>query len=184
MRLIHVILLLLVGIFCGLILLMVSGSPADATGVSHPLYPGMSSGGDGLARLGGMGWVMCGIQVLTLLLIHALVALSISERHRTRTFWLLLGASTVLSLVIWIALYVEYIRYLEAGSGAEFLGYPLSTALTLFGVFAGGSCLCVLYIWGFRRFVYPEADEAEYEALRAAAERPRRPDSPHGGSEA
>ena len=179
----HGILLLLVGIFCLLALLMVSGGPADATGGPHPLFPGMSSGGDGLARLDGKGWIMSSIQVLTLLLIHALIALSISERHRTPTFWLLLGACTAISLGIWFALYGAYIQYLETGSTTLVFGYPLSTALSLLGVFAGGSLLCVFYIWGFRRFVYPEADEAAYEALRAPAEQPRKPDAPHGGSD-
>jgi hypothetical protein len=143
----------------------------------------MSSGGDGLARLDGKGWLMCLIQVLTILLIHALVALGVSERRRSRTFWLLLGACTSLSLAIWLGLYLSYIHYLETGSTSVVFGYPLPTALTLLGVFSGGSCLCVLYIWGFRRFIYPEADEAAYEALRAAAGRPRKPDSAHGGSD-
>ncbi len=183
MRLIHGLLLLLAGILCLLILLLLNGGPADATGGSHPIFSGMSSGGDGLARLGGQGWVMNGIQVLTLLLIHGLVALSISERYRTRLFWLLLGVCAAVSLVVWFTLYAGYIRFLETGRMAEFMGYPLPTALALFGVFAGGSCLCVLYIWGFRRFVYPEAEEAAYEALRAAAGSPRRPDSAHGGSD-
>lgn len=183
MRLIHGILLLLAGILCLLIGLMLTGSPADATGAPHPVFPGMSSGGDGLARLGGQGWIMSAIQVLTLLLIHGLVALSVSERHRSRTFWLLLGVCAAISLGIWFALYAGYIGYLESGSTRMLFGFPLTTALTLFGVFAGGSCLCVLYIWGFRRFVYPEADEAAYEALRAAAGQPRKPDAAHGGSD-
>ena len=46
----------------------------------------------------------------------------------------------------------------------------------LFGVFLGGSYLCGLYIWGFRRFVYTAEDEQVYESLRASAAEPRRPE--------
>jgi hypothetical protein len=182
-RLIHGILLLLLGILGLLVILLLTGDPPAATGAPHAGFPGMSSGGDGLARLGGLGWVMCLIQVLTLLLIHGLIALSITERHRSPLFWLLLGLCAFVSLAVWLGMYVSYIQFLETGDTGFVFGYPLSSALALFGVFLGGSLLCVLYIWGFRRFIYPEADEAAYEALRASAERPRKPDAPHGGSE-
>ncbi len=183
MRLIHVILLLLAAILGLLLSLLLADSPAGATGQPHEQIAAMTVGGDGLARLGGLGWLMSSIQVLTILLIHALIALGISERHRSTTFWLLLGSSAVLSLLIWMGLYLSYIDFLETGRATMLLGFPLPTALALFGVFLGGSYLCVIYIWGFRRFVFPLEDEAAYEALRAAADEPRKPDAAHGGSE-
>ena len=176
MRLIHVILALLLAILGLLGVLLGSDSPAGATGVPHDRIAAMTAGGDGLARLGGMGWVMSSLQVLTILLIHGLIALGVAERHRSLTFWLLLGSSAALSLAIWLGLYFSYVQFLENGAVAYVLGYPLPTALALFGVFLGGSYLCVIYIWGFRRFIFPEADEAAYEALRAAAAEPRKPE--------
>ncbi|TNF82102.1 MAG: hypothetical protein EP301_12010 [Gammaproteobacteria bacterium] len=184
MRLIHLILLLLLAIFALLVSLLLSGNPEGATGMPHGQFTAMTVGGDGLARLGGMGWAICAIQVLTILLIHCLVALGINERHRSSAFWMLLGSSAVISLVIWMGMYLSYIRFLETGGAMMVLGYPLPTALAMFGVFLGGSYLCVIYIWGFRRFIYPEEDEAAYEALRAHAAQPRKPDAPHGGSDA
>ena len=184
MRLIHVILLLLLAILGLLVTLLLGDSPAGATGQTHEQIPAMTIGGDGLARLGSLGWAISSIQVLTILLIHGLIALGISERHRSSTFWALLGSSAALSLAIWMGLYLSYIHFLETGDANLVFGYPLPTALAMFGVFIGGSYLCLIYIWGFRRFVFPEEDEAAYEALRAAAARPRKPDAAHGGSDA
>jgi len=188
MRLINVILLLLLAILGLLGVLLLGESPAGATGQAHDRFAAMTVGGDGLARLGGMGWVMSAIQVLSILLIHSLIALGINERHRNTTFWALLGSSAVISLAVWIVMYLSYIEFLETGASTLILGFPLPTALAMFGVFIGGSYLCVIYIWGFRRFVYTEEDEAAYEALRAAAEQPRKPNASlfhiGGGSDA
>lgn len=182
MRLIHFILILLCGICALLIGLLISGGPVDATGQAHPLIEGMSSGGDGLARLGGRGWMMFLLQTLSLLLIHALIALGVAENKRSRLFWMLLGLGALLSISIWCGMYFSYMAMLKSGETILLLGYPLPTAFMLFGVFLGGSYLCGLYIWGFRRFIYSEADESAYEALRAAAAAPRKPDSTAGGS--
>jgi hypothetical protein len=175
-RLIHVIGGLLAAIFCLIVLLLTSDSPEGATGMPHPEFPGMNIGGEGLARLAGMGWVMASIQVLTLLLIYSLIALGVPERLRTVGFWWLNGVGCALSLVIWAAMYLSYLSWLETGSVAVWLGFPLPTTLMLFGVFLAGSYLCGLYVWGFRRFILTEEDEAAYEALRAEAPVPRQPE--------
>ncbi len=184
MRLIHLILLLLLAILGLLLTLLLGENPEAATGLAHPRFDAMTIGGDGLARLGGMGWAMSSIQVLTILLIHALIAFGVNERHRTGIFWLLMGSSAVLSLAIWLGMYRSYLHFLETGHVDVLFGFPLPTTLAMFGVFIGGSYLCVIYIWGFRRFIFPLEDEAAYEALRASAGAPRRPDTPHGGSDA
>lgn len=182
MRLIHAILLLLLAILGLLIVLLVSADPADATGQAHARIADMNVGGDGLARLGGRGWLMCLLQTLTLLLIYALIALGVSERRRTARFWILLAVGAGLSLAVWWGMFFSYMAFLETGSAPLLLGYPLPTAFMLFGVFLGGSYLCVLYILGFRQFIYPEEEEAAYEALRARAAEPRKPDATAGGS--
>ena len=181
MRLIPAIACLLLGILALLLLLLVTGSPAGDTGLPHSTISGMSVGGDGLARLGGMGWALVLIQILALLLIHALIALGVSSRHRDRQFWLLLGIGCAISLGIWWAIYSSYIDYLESGTTVHILGFPLATTLMLFGVFLGGSYLCGLYIWGFRRYILTDEDEQAYESLRARSDTPRRAESVTGG---
>ncbi len=176
MRLIHLILVLLLAILAVLIALFVQGGPDAATGMTHPRIPGMNVGSDGLARLGGLGWLMATLQTLVLLLIHALLALGVHERHRTPAFWGFVAIGAGLSLAVWWGMYLSYIAYLANGTGPLLFGYPLSTALMLFGVFLAGSYFCGLYIWGFRRFIFPEEDEEAYEALRAEALTPRKPE--------
>jgi hypothetical protein len=43
----------------------------------------------------------------------------------------------------------------------------------LFGVWSSGALFCLIYIIGFRRFVFTAEDEAAYEALRARSATPR-----------
>lgn len=181
MRLIGVILGLLLGILALLGTLLAMGGVEGAG--AHPSIEGMSVGGDGLARLGGAGWMIFLLQTLTLLLIYALIALGVPARHRSRRFWILLGIGCAISLAVWWGMYGTYRHYLETGDVRMLLGFPLPTTLMLFGVFLGGSLLCGLYIWGFRRFVLTDEDEAAYEALRAQSANPRKPDARSAGSE-
>ena len=86
------------------------------------------------------------------------------------------------SLGIWWGLYTSYVGYLNSGTSQFVFGFPLPTALMLFGVFSSGIYLCGLYIWGFRRFIYTQDDEDAYELLRAAAAAGRRSDPQAHGS--
>jgi hypothetical protein len=182
-RVIHVIFALLSGILALLAVLLVLGGPESATGVAHGSVDGMSAGGDGLARLGGAGWLVSAIQWLTLLLIHALIALGVPERYRSGRFWLMLGIACAVSMAVWWGMYASYRHYLDSGEVTWLIGFPLPTVLMLFGVFLAGTSLCALYVFGFRRYVLTHDDEAAYEALRTAAASPRKPDSAVGGSD-
>ena len=71
-----------------------------------------------------------------------------------------------MSIGVWWGMYESYVEYLRSGETALVFGYPLPTALALFGVPLGGALLCLLYVLGFRRFVYTAEDEAAYEAFR------------------
>jgi len=62
----------------------------------------------------------------------------------------------------------SYISYLQTGQLTYFLGYPLPTAMMLFGVFLGGCFLCALYCFGFSRFIYTEQDKQAYAELLTA----------------
>ena len=173
MRLIHVIAVLLAVILCLLGVLMVWPEPMFVAGGAHPEIRGMNVGGDGLARLGGAHWLLFALQCSVLVLKLLLVALGVAEHHRDRTFWCWLTLIGVVVLGVWWGMYSSYLDYLHSGESPIALGFPLATAFMLFGVYTGGSLLCVLYVAGFRRFIFSEADEAAYEALRAEANAPR-----------
>ena len=150
-----------------LVWLMVIPEPPAVAGMAHSDQPGMNAGGDGLARLGGAGPLLFWLQAAILLLIHAMVALGVTPARRNTTFWALLAAICLVSLGVWWGMYESYVEYLRSGETALVFGYPLATALALFGVPFGGALLCLLYVLGFRRFVYTSEDEAAYEAFRA-----------------
>jgi hypothetical protein len=181
MRLIYFIFFLLVAVLGLMTWLLIMGGPETATGLPHPSIDGMSVGGDGLARLAGAGWLAGLIQCLTLVLIYSLIALGVARRRRSPLFWTLLGIGCAISLAIWALMYTSYMDYLTTGSTDIVFGFPRPTAFMLFGVFLGGCYLCGLYIWGFRRFVFTDADELEYEALRAEIGPPRVPEEPATG---
>lgn len=167
-------LLLILGVL--LVWLLSMPEPGAVSGAAHPEQAGMSVGGDRGERLGSAGPMLFWLQSCILLLIHALIALGVAPGNRTRTFWGLLGVIAAVSLAIWWGMYESYTSYLHTGVVSEVFGFPLPTSLALFGVPCGGALLCVFYVWGFRRFIYTEADEAAYEKLRAETGQPRIPE--------
>lgn len=167
-------LLVILGVL--LVWLMTVPEPAYVSGVAHPEQSGMSVGGERGERLGNAGPLLFWLQSCILLLIHALIALGVAPRHRTPSFWGLLAAIAAVSLAVWWSMYESYMDYLHTGVAPAVFGFPLPTSLALFGVPCGGALLCVFYVWGFRRFIYSEADEAAYEKLRAETGQPRIPE--------
>ncbi len=181
MRLIHIVLvvLLLIGGLIGWIL--VSPEPPMSTGGPHPDIEGMNIGGDGLARLGPIFSLGFTLQALFVILIHLLVALSVAERNRTSGFWMsLVGAGLVSMWVCW-KIFSSYAEFLETGVTGYFLGFPIASAWMMFGIWLAGALLAIIYVVGFRRFVFTLEDEAAYDLLEAEAEtrRASSPESPH-----
>ena len=127
----------------------------------------MRVGGDGLARLGGQGWVLAALQYLALGVIYLLIALGVAPARRTKSFWGLLGLGFLLSIGICWVMMSSYFSYLQGGPLPMLLGYPLPTSMMLYAIFLGGSYLCVLYCWGFHRFIFTPADAQAYEQLLA-----------------
>jgi hypothetical protein len=170
MRLMWCLLVVLTGLLGMLFWLLGSTEPAAATGMVHPTIPAMRIGGDGLARLGDQGWVLAGLQYLSLGVIYLLIALGVAPHRRTRLFWALLGFGFVLSIGVCWLMMSSYFQYLAGGPLTMLLGFPLPTTLMLYAIFLGGSYLCWLYCWGFDRFIFTAEDAAEYESLLADTE--------------
>jgi len=172
-RLIHAILALLLLILSLLLWLMVIPEPALSTGGTHTIFPGMNSGGDGLARLGEAVGPIGLLGAASFLMMILLTALGVREERRDRVFWLLMTGIAVLTQYVWWTLYSSYLDYLHTAKLGLALGFPVPTSWMLFGVWTSGACLCLLYVFGFRRFILNGDDEAAYEKLRAQAETPR-----------
>lgn len=174
MRLMWSLLVVLASLLVALFWLMGATEPTAATGSVHPVLPAMRIGGDGLARLGGQGWLLAGLQYLTLSVVYLLIALGVAPQRRTKLFWVLLGIGYALSIGVCWFMMSSYFEYLAGGPLILLLGYPLPTTLMLYAIFLGGSYLCWLYCWGFNRFIFTAEDAAEYESLLADTEHLRR----------
>ena len=173
MRLIYVVLLVLL-LIAGLIgWIMVSPEPPLSTGGPHPEIAGMSVGGDGLARMGPIFSVGFALQALFVILIHLLVALGVAERNRSATFWVSLSGAGLVSLWVCWKIFSSYAQFLETGETGYFLGFPIASAWMMFGIWLSGALLAVIYVVGFRRFVFTVEDEAAYDLLEAEALRSR-----------
>lgn len=173
MQLIHAIFGLLLVILGLLIWLMLMPEPALATGGPHALFPAMNAGGDGLARLNGAVQVVGWLGACCFLMMLLLTALGVRAQRRDGLFWLLMSLVALVSQWVWWAMYYSYLDFLRTGDLQLMFGYPAATAWMLFGVWLSGALLCVIYIFGFRRFIFTAEDEAAYEALRSEAAVPR-----------
>jgi hypothetical protein len=172
-KLIHAIYGLLLAILALLGWLMILPEPTLVTGAPHPLFPGMNMGGDGAARLGHASRVIGVLGSLIMLLMQALPMLGVSARRRDGAFWVLMAVVACAAQGTWWAMYLGYLAFLETGETRFVFGFPVPTTWMLFGVWSSGALFCLIYIIGFRRFVFTAEDEAAYEALRAHSATPR-----------
>lgn len=169
MRLMYLIFALVLAMLGMLIWLMLLPEPAMSTGSPHPDIALMNVGGEGLARLGDTVGIVFWLQATAQCVMILLIALGVVESRRTALFWSVIGAILLLSLGVWSALYLSYLGYLDTGETGYLLGFPTATTVMLFGIWGTGATLCLLYVLGFRRFIFSKEDEAAYEELLAAS---------------
>ena len=166
-QLIYVIFALCAAMTLTLLLILVAEPVAGAGGVAHLVFDGMRIGGDGSARLESIGSLAYGFQALLLVLIVALATLGISERHRTTRLRAYMLATLIFSLFIFWRMVANHLQFLATGETEYFMGFPTATAWAVYGVWLGSAPLIILYVAGFRQFIYTEEDEASFNQLLA-----------------
>lgn len=159
------ILLVLALVWVLLLVVVVQPEPSVPNSLPHPDIDGMMTGSDGLARLAEIGWPAFSLQAAILLLVVLMIALGVSRRYRTLPLWLGLAATAVLFLFVWSRIYLGHQHFLSTGEVHYVLGFPAPTAWVGYGIWTSGLALLVLYIAGFRKFIYTHQDEAEFERL-------------------
>lgn len=163
MRLIHAILICLLGLSAILVWLMLIPEAEMARGVAHPQFTAMSLGGDG-ERAWSIFWPIFLWQCLSIFMAHFLFALSFApKRRRSVRPWLIV--SCVVNLVVWGALMLTYKQVLDTGTTAYVLGFPITSSWMIYGVWAGFLIPCALYMFGFDRFIYSTEDEAKFQDI-------------------
>ena len=158
-------LLVVITIFLGI---SVSNQVSVATsGSLHPEITGMKIGGEGAMRIKGIEAVSFAMFAALFILMSVLIATGISKRYRTLMFWIGLGCITLIILFVWYRVFHSYMIFLTTGELIYYLGFPEPTAWMIFGLWGGGALFTLLYVIGFRKFVFTDEDE---ETLRKIVE--------------
>lgn len=150
-------LLLVIALFLGLsISKELAPSPS---GTPHPEIIGMKAGGDGALRINGLERASFVLFAASFILLSILVVASVSKRKRTVSFWIGIVMITLSILYVWYRVFASYMAYLSSGELQYFLGFPEPTAWMIYGLWGGGALFTLLYVIGFRKFIYSREDE-------------------------
>ena len=138
---------------------------ANSGGMAHPQIPGMQSGGDGAARIEHIGYLAFAFHCLLLSLIICLCSLGVAEHRRSREFMLYMGGTLCLMLVVCWQMYSGHQQFLQTGTTAYFMGFPLATSWQVYGTWLGAIPLILIYTLGVRKYIYTVEDEEKFEQL-------------------
>ena len=163
----YLIVSLLIVIVLILVLSLLKQEPVIYNGSPHPDIEGMRIGGDGASRIKGFQAATYILNASCILLFIALMVFGISRRYRTRSFWLWTAISSLILLFVVYRFIDSYFNYLSDGKLKFFLGFPEPTAWMIYGIWGGGALFIILYVIGFRKFIYTEEDEAVLQDIAA-----------------
>jgi len=149
--------------------LLPEGGATRAT--PHPVFPGMLVGGDGsYGRVVlVLAWLFGALQVL---LYSTLVALGAGQRAAGRGFLKPLIRWTIVYLFAWTFMIAAYRGWIAGTSEPSLLGLPLPTVMLLAVMWPLPTFYVVLYVRGFRRWVFDDADAARLRALSPSGSGP------------
>jgi hypothetical protein len=164
MKLIHLVLALIILISVLLGIVAFSPMPIDISS-AHPSIEDMKVGGDGAERIVHIGAVAYWLQNAVLLLGLLFISLGVKAQNRTRSYWICLLFIAVVMFGVWYAVYFGHQEFLVTGETRFFLGFPTATAWMIYGVWGSAALLTLLYVIGFRKFIYTHEDERQFEQL-------------------
>ena len=165
---------------CGLIAVVLWIPEADGGhGMEHPNFATMKRGGDGPEPL--VLWLGWGWGVLQILLIVGLMGLGARKGEDCRGLWMPLFVGGAAFVGLWTYLVLTYVDYVSDPDPAMLLGFPLPSALVLYGIWALPAIFAVYFVLGFKRWVLTDADLAEFEAMMAKKEASISAGSPEPG---
>jgi hypothetical protein len=164
-KLIYVILAICLAMAGILIAIIMSEPVANAGGIAHPQIPAMQVGGDGQARLEHIGGLAFMFQTLLLILIICLSMLGVSERYRSKDFIIYMSGTALFSLFCWWMMWSEHRQFMASGETGYFMGFPIATAWQMYGTWLGAIPLILIYSLGFRKYIYTEQDEKDFNKL-------------------
>lgn len=139
--------------------------PINGHGMAHHTVDGMRQVGDIRQQsdpVFGVGYLL---GILIYLIISALVYLGVQPAKRDRKLVLAHTAATLLVLGMWSFLMYLFRQYLLTGDPMIVFGFPLPTLVMLLGVWIAPMSFSLIYILGFRRWIYTPEDEKTFREL-------------------
>lgn len=150
-----------------LVLIALTPAPMNVAGLAHPEFAGMAIGGDGAARFEPIASYAFFFQILVLMQCYCLIAMGVSSHRHSTGFLGWLSLCLLLALFVWWRIMASYQDFLDTGTTNYFAGFPVATAWQVYAIWIAGMALVVLYVAGFRRYIWSHEDEAAFEALVA-----------------
>lgn len=144
--------------------------PAAGHGVAHPDLASMDQGGDPQRHAGRLwlGWLFGSLQIV---LFVACLRLGVKPGQTSSWLFVLAGGVYVAAFSLLM------IAYANGTAGSRFvLGYPLPTALLVYGLWPVAFLFVVLYVFKYRSWIYSPEDARRFAALKAEGAR----EAPHG----
>lgn len=167
MRPILVLLGLLAGLLALCLLIFSIPEPVNSHGMAHNAVDGMRQAGDALQQSEPVFAIGYLLGVMIYLIMSAMVYIGVPQAKRDRRLRLVHSAATLVVLGMWSLLIYLFRQYLYSGDPMIDSGFPLPTLVMLLGLWAAPLSFSLIYVLGFRRWVFTREDEETFRRLMA-----------------
>ena len=165
MRPIAVLLGLLAGVLALCALIFSIPEPINGHGMAHHAVDGMRQAGDAWQQSGPVFLAGYLLGVLIYLIISALVYIGVPQSKRDRKLRLAHATATLVVLGMWSFLIYLSWQYLHSGDPMIGAAFPLPTLVMLLGLWIAPVSFSVIYVLGFRRWIFTAEDEEKFRQL-------------------
>jgi len=165
MRPILVLLGLLLGLLALCVLIFSIPEPINGHGMAHHSVDGMRRAGDAWLQSKPVYAAGYLLGVLIYLIISALIYIGVPRGKRDGKFTLAHSAATLVVLAMWSLLMYLFRHYLHSGDPMIDLAFPTPTLVMLLGLWIAPVSFSLVYILGFRRWIYTPEDEETFRRL-------------------
>jgi hypothetical protein len=158
---------LVLAIWAVVLVAMLIPEPEHARGMVHPSFATMKHGGSGVERHAGVLWLGGAFGGLAIATFVTLMAFGSRRGDSLRGLGprLVLGLAAYLGAWSWLVL--AYRDYLTEPTHRLILGFPAPTAIMLYVLWPVSVVFNVLFVVGFKRWVFSDEDRERYERLVA-----------------
>jgi len=154
---------LLLGMCVVIGITLLSEPPENNHGFAHPKFAdSMLQGGDGRQRHESIRWMGLVYGALQIVFFVSCLVLGVRERSRCRLAFVLCGAVYLATFCLMV---VADHFYVGSQDPQLFLGFPLPTAIMLYGVSGAPLLFLLMYVIQFDRWILKPEELRRFEEL-------------------